>query len=133
MPRLAASASAVLLSLGGAFAASEVRFLVVGDFGEHGKADQTPVAVSMGRVAESFGPDWVLSTGCVLACSLCGGLVHATNYSTGVHPPAPTAHASRRSDNVYDKGITGVDDPLWKANFQVCLRCASRGTNCVLV
>jgi hypothetical protein len=54
--------SAVVL-LGGASAASDVRFLVVGDFGEHGKADQTPVAVSMGRVAESFAPDWVLSTG----------------------------------------------------------------------
>jgi len=130
MPRLAASASAVLLSLGGAFAASEVRFLVVGDFGEHGKADQTPVAVSMGRVAESFGPDWVLSTGCVQArrTDSCARNL----YSTGV-TNAPPAHASRRSDNVYDKGITGVDDPLWKANFQVCLCCASRGTKCVLI
>ena len=60
MLRLAVSAA---LLAGSAVAASDVRFLVLGDFGEHGKADQTPVAVSMGRVAESFGPDWVLSTG----------------------------------------------------------------------
>jgi len=76
-------AACLLLSLG-LTAAADVRFLVLGDFGEHGSDQQRPVAESLGRVATYFGPlDFVLTVG----------------------------------DNIYDHGITNVQDPLWKRNL----------------
>ena len=56
-------ATAYLLLVGAASAA-DVRFLVFGDFGEHGSDQQRPVAEALGRVATNAGPlDFVLTTG----------------------------------------------------------------------
>lgn len=58
-----ALAACLLISLG-LTAAADVRFLVLGDFGEHGSDQQRPVAESLGRVATYFGPlDFVLTVG----------------------------------------------------------------------
>lgn len=95
----------------GAESQHDVRFLVLGDFGEHGDDEQTPVAVSMGRVASSFKPDFVLSTGCarVQACSAA--------HILPPHPPPPLTPVLLCRDNVYSHGIASTSDPLWKRNF----------------
>ena len=63
MPLLGSRLSLLLAAAASASAATDVRFLVIGDFGEHGDDEHTPVAASMGRVGRSFAPHFVLSTG----------------------------------------------------------------------
>jgi len=61
---MASALAACLLLSFGLTSAAEVRFLVLGDFGEHGSDQQRPVAESLGRVATYFGPlDFVLTVG----------------------------------------------------------------------